>query len=70
MSWSYKVKKINDEFHAVIFDDELNEIVITVDNLSCEFIDNLVQSHNKSITETYKDGIAEGKEIMEKVFKL
>ena len=70
MSWSYKVKKIHSEFHAVIFDNELNEVVITVDNLSNIFIENLIELHNKSITETYKDGIKEGREIMEQVFKL
>ena len=70
MSWSYKVKKVNDEFHAVIFDNELNKVVVTVDNLSSIFIENLIELHNKSISETYKDGIKEGREIMEQVFKL
>jgi len=70
MSWSYKVKQINDEFHAVIFDNELNKVVIAVDNLSKEFIETLVTLHNKSIDNCFRDGIEEGKEIMEQVFNL
>jgi len=66
--WKYKVEKINNTYHKIIKDTELNEVVVMVDNLDIDFLETIIFLHNKSIDKAFREGIELGREVYNKVY--
>ncbi len=67
MGWQIKVVEINNEYHKVIYDPQTNNVVVIVDILSDEFIQCIIEYHDKGINKSFKDGMMEGIKIMKQI---
>jgi len=68
MNWICVVQKIGKDYHKVIYNNELNEVLMCVDNLSEDIIADIITSHNKEVDKVYRKGIKEGREIVKDVY--
>lgn len=63
MDWSYEVIEVNNEYHKVIYNSKLKEIIAIVDNLDKDFVQIIIDKHNESIDVEFEKGIYEGIDI-------
>jgi len=67
--WSYKIIEIKNGYHKVIFDNESGTVFFVVDNLDEEFVTSIIDAHNNSLNQAFRNGIQEGRNIMNDLHK-
>jgi hypothetical protein len=62
--WDLKIKEVQTNiWHEVIYNNYTQEIVAVVDILNKEFVNKIIEDHNKTLSRWYKDGLKDGVEV-------
>ena len=65
MDWKYGTKIINQEFHKIIQDADTGDVIAVVDNLDREYVQDIIDVHNKTVRLARKEGV----DIVKEVYK-
>ena len=63
MRWIDTISEVNGNYHRVIEDIETGEVVAIIDNLDRDYINDIIQAHNDSISKAREEGAAIAQEI-------
>ena len=70
MSWSYKIKQLNKDYHKIICDIDTLEVIAIVDNLDEDFVTGIINMHNVELGLAYREGLKEGNKVTREVYKI
>lgn len=63
MNWRYDVVYIRDGYDNAIIDTETKDIIAIVSNLDNQFVNHIINEHNKAISLARKEGAKIAKEV-------